>query len=547
MFPGSFDAEAVAAVAAREGLEAWDVLDAGAGLVAKSMIMADEASGTTRYQMLETLRAFARERLEAGGGLHVMFRRHAEHYTRFAEAADAGLAGPDEVVWRNRVHLEFDNLRAAFIRCLMLGEDDDVRNALRIVAALAFEAVNDRGLGIGVWAEHLVPRVDLASPAVRTAVLAAAAFSAQGRNDVDAMRELAAAALRDGIPPDCPGAVWAYIALAANEGMSGDWDAAVRVIADAGVALRAAGNAPRGLSFLYSAAANFHYLMGDAAAALADAELSLQAARRSQNPTATASAQFAVAVALAHDDPAAAAGALDESIEIGRLGTSGGLLGFALARRAVLRADAGDHAGARRDVREAVKHGHERGDHPMLTSALESAVAVLHELGRDEAAAVVAGALGAGVTTGVARSLTGGMIADLGVAVGAGPGAGRAGRRRLRRRDHAGCGDVARRDGGVRVQCAGRRRARSSVTATGTSTTSASTSATMAMTASVVVDVSSNPSSPRCATGSRPPASRRQSRLPLPPPAAGGRGTGARERAPRRSPAPRSRSVRTSG
>ena len=39
----SFDAEAVAAVAASEGLEAWDVLDAGAGLVAKSMIMADDS------------------------------------------------------------------------------------------------------------------------------------------------------------------------------------------------------------------------------------------------------------------------------------------------------------------------------------------------------------------------------------------------------------------------------------------------------------------------------------------------------------------------
>ena len=233
VFPGTFDADAVAAVATGDGLEAWDVLDAGAGLVAKSMIVADEASGTTRYQMLETLRTFAREHLDAEGDLHEMFRRHAEHYTRFAEAADAGLAGPDEVAWRKRVHLEFDNLRAAFIRCLRMGEDDDVRRALRIVAALAFEAVNDRGLGIGGWAEHLVPRVDLAPPAVRTAVLAAAAFSAQGRNDVVAMRELAAAALRDGVPPDCPGAVWAYIAIAANEGMSGDWAAAVRVIDDA--------------------------------------------------------------------------------------------------------------------------------------------------------------------------------------------------------------------------------------------------------------------------------------------------------------------------
>jgi predicted ATPase/class 3 adenylate cyclase len=416
VFPGGFDAEAAAAVSVSDDLQPWDVLDAGAGLVAKSMLTADEASGTARYHMLETLRTFAREQLEATGNLEEMFRRHADHYTRFAEAADAGLAGPDEVRWRTRVHLEFENLRAAFIRSLLLGEDDDVRRALRIVAALAFEAVNDRGLGIGAWAEHLAPRVDLAPPSVRTAVLAAAAFSAQGRNDVEAMNDLTRAALRDGVPADCPGAVWAFIAIAANESMTGDFAASIRTIEDAEVALTRAGDAPRGLSFLYSAAANFHNLMGDWEAARTDAERALEAARRSKNPTATASAQFARAVALAHENPLAAAQALDESIELGRRGTSGGLLGFALARRSVLRAEAGDFAGARRDAREAVKHGHERGDRPMLSSALECSVAVLHAMGRDEAAAVVAGALLAGVAMGMPRSVTGGLVADLGVA-----------------------------------------------------------------------------------------------------------------------------------
>jgi tetratricopeptide (TPR) repeat protein len=251
---------------------------------------------------------------------------------------------------------------------------------------------------------------------VRTAVLAAAAFSAQGRNDVDAMRRLTEAALRDGVPADCPGAVWAFIAIAANHSMNGDFAASIRTIEDAEAALTAAGDSPRGLSFLYSAAANFHNLLGDYDAARADAERSLEAARRSKNPTATASAQFARAVALAHVDPIEAARALDESIEVGRRGTSGGLLGFALARRSVLRADAGDFAGARRDAREAVRHGHERGDRPMLSSALECSVAVLHAMGRDEAAAVLAGALLAGVATGMPRSVTGGLVADLGVA-----------------------------------------------------------------------------------------------------------------------------------
>ena len=82
----------------------------------------------------------------------------------------------------------------------------------------------------------------------------------------------------------------------------------------------------------------------------------------------------------------------------------------------MLRADAGDFAGARRDAREAVRHGNERGDRPMLSSALECSVAVLHAMGRDEAAAVLAGALLAGVATGMPRSVTGGLVADLGVA-----------------------------------------------------------------------------------------------------------------------------------
>ncbi len=52
----------------------------------------------------------------------------------------------------------------------------------------------------------------------------------------------------------------------------------------------------------------------------------------------------------------------------------------------------------------------------MLANALECSVAVLQVLGRDEAAAVLAGALGSGVATGIARPLTGGLVADLGVA-----------------------------------------------------------------------------------------------------------------------------------
>ena len=95
VFAGSFDAPAAQAVVTGDGVEAWDVLDALTELVAKSMIVAeDTAEGTTRYQMLETLGQYARERLDEHGDTDRWRRRHAEYFADWAEDAGPGLARP---------------------------------------------------------------------------------------------------------------------------------------------------------------------------------------------------------------------------------------------------------------------------------------------------------------------------------------------------------------------------------------------------------------------------------------------------------------------
>jgi predicted ATPase len=59
-FAGSFNADAAIAVAG-EDLESWDLFDALANLTAKSMVVAEVTEeATTRYQMLETMRHYAR-------------------------------------------------------------------------------------------------------------------------------------------------------------------------------------------------------------------------------------------------------------------------------------------------------------------------------------------------------------------------------------------------------------------------------------------------------------------------------------------------------
>src|SRR5439155_3208676 len=56
VFVGGFDTDAAVAVASGDGIEDWDVVDALADLVAKSLVVSeDTAGGTTRYEMLETL------------------------------------------------------------------------------------------------------------------------------------------------------------------------------------------------------------------------------------------------------------------------------------------------------------------------------------------------------------------------------------------------------------------------------------------------------------------------------------------------------------
>ena len=86
-------------------------LDTLQSLVDKSLLRFNEG----RYWILETIREYAAERLEASGGAEELRRRHAEHFVALAEEADA-VMGPDHrdaEVWIGRLQQEHDNLRAA--------------------------------------------------------------------------------------------------------------------------------------------------------------------------------------------------------------------------------------------------------------------------------------------------------------------------------------------------------------------------------------------------------------------------------------------------
>ncbi|MFF0753385.1 BTAD domain-containing putative transcriptional regulator [Streptomyces sp. NPDC004267] len=127
VFRGGATAEAVARVCGVEQADAEDVL---ASLAEKSLVEAGAFdTGTVRYRMLETVRAFAAGRLPTGDPAPAA---HTAHHLALARAADPRLRGPAQLDWLARLDAEDANLRAALRRATAHAPAD----ALRLVAAL---------------------------------------------------------------------------------------------------------------------------------------------------------------------------------------------------------------------------------------------------------------------------------------------------------------------------------------------------------------------------------------------------------------------------
>ncbi len=112
---------------------AEDVCDAGLdliqSLVDKSLIRLRERS---RFFMLETIRAFALERLEESADASELRRRHAAHFVALAETAAPALEDEHQNEWFERLEHELPNFRAA----LAWSIDNHPADALRIVNSL---------------------------------------------------------------------------------------------------------------------------------------------------------------------------------------------------------------------------------------------------------------------------------------------------------------------------------------------------------------------------------------------------------------------------
>jgi diguanylate cyclase (GGDEF)-like protein len=193
VFAGGCSADAVAAICLPAGRSDRSLTQRLNGLVDRNLLGARHTEDGLRYTMLETIRAYAGERLTD----EEVTRRHTAHFAELAERADRGLAGHDGAAWYARVSREYLNLRAAHTQAMAAG---DPLTAARIV--LGVNRFWQKGWHIREgreWHRRLLAEAaDRLPEGVRGRVMESAAFLAIKQDDQASAKSLGEESLRIG-------------------------------------------------------------------------------------------------------------------------------------------------------------------------------------------------------------------------------------------------------------------------------------------------------------------------------------------------------------
>ncbi len=359
VFAGSFDLEAAHSVCANGQATEDDTLDLLTGLVDKSMVDVRSGSGTTRYGVLETLRAYGREALQQNGSSDAVSDRHAGYYTELLERAAEGIKGADEQAWIGRLMpepasytaLDYDNLRVAFDRAVATG---DLGLALRLVTSLPELMYMRIGVHCGEWAQTAVELADPGHPLYVAAVGAAARATWYVGQYASARTLASRAHARVGSPPVsfCAHPVDVLADVARYEG-----DAqACLVHYEAELATARDVGDPRRLVWILYNITTCHSAMQHASAGLPAAQEAIEVAATLVNPTTQAMAHCALGRALAETAPERAMAEFGRARDLAGSVTNNWLIGIACAEDAAIRAVHGDPVQTASTFIEIVDH-----------------------------------------------------------------------------------------------------------------------------------------------------------------------------------------------
>jgi predicted ATPase/class 3 adenylate cyclase len=380
VFAGGFDLAAASAIAdSGDELAVLDLLDA---LVRKSLLVAGQSSGRTRYSMLETIRQFAEEQLVNRGEANRTRDAHA-HY--FAAREDAVLAlwdSPRQRETYDWLARELPNLRAAFRWSV---DRDDLDTGATIAFYASLLGVCSEPLEPVTWAEELIEGAQAADHRrlVQLCVMAAQSYAAGRVDEAVGYIEVGRAALERGCYADVPFGFEAALGTAYN--IKGEPEKTAAMVRTT----MARSSGPRTLPHALLAVSLTNAGACDEAMRVADGLL--VSADATENPQFKALALSSYAWAYREADPAAAYDVSRRAMKIAH--DSGNrfieaTISIGLSR---LAASHGDPSEALHYMVLAVRNYQDSGSFFLISGPLAMIAILFDRLGRYESAAIIMG------------------------------------------------------------------------------------------------------------------------------------------------------------
>jgi predicted ATPase/class 3 adenylate cyclase len=190
VFAGGCSLETAETICAAAGGLEIDLFDGIASLVQKSLLRQEEGPGDeARFTMLQTIREFARERLNELPEAPALRQAHADAFLTLAEVADRDDSA-DEVGLLNRLEADHSNLRQAISFYEQQGDAGLVQR-VRLAAHLAYFwwLRGHFSEGRGILERAIATPGDIPA-ADRAAALSGAAFLAEAQGDLERAQAL---------------------------------------------------------------------------------------------------------------------------------------------------------------------------------------------------------------------------------------------------------------------------------------------------------------------------------------------------------------------
>ncbi|NUW30048.1 AAA family ATPase [Nonomuraea sp. SMC257] len=134
MFAGGVEVETAEEVCQGDGIEPADVFELLAGLVDKSILVAEPHEDGVRYHMLDSIRSYGREKLADSGEEEALRRRFCDHYRRLTAERRVDRLVPEQLARYRVLAAELPNIRVALD--LSYARPEDAADGLDTVSAM---------------------------------------------------------------------------------------------------------------------------------------------------------------------------------------------------------------------------------------------------------------------------------------------------------------------------------------------------------------------------------------------------------------------------